>query len=86
MAYVLAAQQSLVDAAEAVPEKLVSVMIPCLNEAENIEQCVTSVWRALELAAVAGEVVVADNDSDDGNAELAELAGAHVVRRDRCAR
>ncbi len=82
MAYVLAAQQSLVDAVEAVPEKLVSVMIPCLNEAENIEQCVTSAWRTLELAAVAGEVVVADNDSDDGSAELAELAGAHVVRRD----
>jgi glycosyltransferase involved in cell wall biosynthesis len=83
MAHVLAAQQSIVDAAEEVPEKLVSVIIPCLNEAENIEQCVTSAWKAMELAGVAGEVIVVDNDSEDGSAELAESAGAEVVREPR---
>jgi glycosyltransferase involved in cell wall biosynthesis len=58
---------------------LLSVIIPCLNEAENIEQCVTAALRSMELAGIDGEVIVADNDSEDGSAELAELAGAHVV-------
>jgi glycosyltransferase involved in cell wall biosynthesis len=83
MAHVLATQRSLADAAEQASEKLVSVIIPCLNEAQNIEQCVKSAWQAMELAGIAGEVIVADNDSDDGSAELAELAGAHVVREPR---
>jgi len=83
MAHVLAAQQSVADAAEEAPEKVISVIIPCLNEAENIEQCVTSAWQAMELAGIAGEVIVADNDSEDASAELAELAGAHVVHEPR---
>src|ERR1700677_863628 len=58
---------------------LVSVVIPCLNEAENIEECVTAALQALETMGVAGEVVVADNDSEDDSARLAELAGARVV-------
>jgi glycosyltransferase involved in cell wall biosynthesis len=62
------------------PTHLLSVVIPCLNEAENIEQCVTAALGAMKLAGIAGEVVVADNGSEDGSAELAELAGARVVR------
>jgi hypothetical protein len=62
------------------PACLVSVVIPCLNEAENIEQCVTTALRAMDLAEIPGEVVVADNGSEDASAELAELAGARVVR------
>ncbi len=58
---------------------LVSVVIPCLNEAENIEACVTSAREALARMQVAGEVVVADNDSEDDSARLAERAGARVV-------
>jgi Glycosyl transferase family 2 len=61
------------------PACLVSVVIPCLNEAENIEQCVTTALRAMELAEIPGEVVVADNGSEDTSAELAELAGARVI-------
>jgi glycosyltransferase involved in cell wall biosynthesis len=61
------------------PVPLVSVVIPCLNEAENIEECVTAALQALETMGVAGEVVVADNDSEDDSARLAELAGARVV-------
>ncbi|MDO8184069.1 glycosyltransferase family 2 protein [Conexibacter sp. JD483] len=60
-------------------ELRVSVVIPCLNEAENIEQCVTAALGVLERNGIAGEVVVADNDSDDGSAELARAAGARVV-------
>jgi len=83
MAHVLAKQQSLAGALERAPEKLVSVIIPCLDEAENIEQCVRSAWRALELAEIAGEVIVADNGSEDGSAALAQRAGAHVVHEAR---
>jgi glycosyltransferase involved in cell wall biosynthesis len=62
-----------------VSPQLLSVVIPCLNEAANIELCVTSALGAMARAGIPGEVIVADNDSDDGSAELAELAGAHVV-------
>ncbi|MGA2320210.1 MAG: glycosyltransferase family 2 protein [Solirubrobacteraceae bacterium] len=58
---------------------LVSVVIPCLNEAENIESCVTAALEAIERMGVPGEVVVADNSSEDDSAELAERAGARVV-------
>jgi glycosyltransferase involved in cell wall biosynthesis len=62
---------------------LVSVVIPCLNEAENIVECVTRAREALTRNAIAGEVIVADNDSDDGSRELAEAAGARVVHEPR---
>ncbi len=58
---------------------LVSVVIPCLNEAENIESCVTAALEAIVRMGVDGEVVVADNDSEDDSARLAERAGARVV-------
>jgi len=63
--------------AESAP--LVSVVIPCLNEAENIEACVGAARSALQTMGVPGEVVVADNDSEDDSARLAERAGARVV-------
>src|SRR5438552_194577 len=58
---------------------LVSVVIPCLNEAENIERCVTAALLAIEQMDVDGEVVVADNYSEDDSVGLAERAGARVV-------
>jgi glycosyltransferase involved in cell wall biosynthesis len=58
---------------------LVSVVIPCLNEAENIESCVTAALEAIVRMGVHGEVVVADNNSEDDSARLAEQAGARVV-------
>ncbi len=58
---------------------LVSVVIPCLNEAENIERCVTLAREAIERMGVIGEVVVADNNSEDDSARLAEQAGARVI-------
>jgi glycosyltransferase involved in cell wall biosynthesis len=58
---------------------LVSVVIPCLNEAENIERCVTAAQEALRGMGVPFEVVVADNDSEDDSAQLARQAGARVV-------
>jgi glycosyltransferase involved in cell wall biosynthesis len=58
---------------------LVSVVIPCLNEAENIERCVVAALAALAGMGAQGEVVVADNGSEDDSARLAERAGARVV-------
>jgi glycosyltransferase involved in cell wall biosynthesis len=58
---------------------LVSVVIPCLNEAENIEACVNAALEAIVRMGVQGEVLVVDNDSEDDSAALAEQAGARVV-------
>jgi glycosyltransferase involved in cell wall biosynthesis len=63
--------------------RLLSVVIPCLNEAQNIEQCVSAALGAMASAGIDGEVIVADNGSEDGSGELAELAGAHVVHEPR---
>jgi glycosyltransferase involved in cell wall biosynthesis len=61
----------------------VSVVIPCLNEAETIERCVQIARETLDANALSGEVLVVDNGSDDGSAELAEAAGARVVHETR---
>jgi glycosyltransferase involved in cell wall biosynthesis len=58
---------------------VVSVVIPCLNEAENIEACVRAALVAIDEMGIGGEVVVADNNSDDDSAALAQAAGARVV-------
>ena len=58
----------------------VSVVMPCLNEAETLEACIRKAQRALQDANIAGEIVVADNGSSDGSVEIAERVGARVVR------
>jgi glycosyltransferase involved in cell wall biosynthesis len=62
---------------------LVSVVIPCLNEAENIEEVVRIALDTLDSNDIPGEVIVADNGSSDGSAELAAAAGARVVPEPR---
>ena len=62
---------------------LVSVVIPCLNEAETIARCVDTARRALEEHELAGEVIVVDNGSTDGSDALAAAAGARVVHEPR---
>jgi glycosyltransferase involved in cell wall biosynthesis len=57
----------------------VSVVIPCLNEAETIAECVAQARRALDENGFLGEVVVVDNGSTDGSGDLARAAGAKVV-------
>lgn len=58
----------------------VSVVIPCLNEANSIGICVVKAIKAIQSAGLRGEVVVADNGSTDGSIEIAEKLGARVVR------
>jgi len=64
-------------------ELTVSVVIPCLNEAENIALCVNSARAALEDSGLRGEVIVVDNASEDGSGSLAQAAGARVVLEPR---
>jgi glycosyltransferase involved in cell wall biosynthesis len=59
------------------------VVIPCLNEAESIERCVAKAIEAFAGQDWEGEVIVADNGSDDGSPELAKAAGALVVHEPR---
>jgi glycosyltransferase involved in cell wall biosynthesis len=61
----------------------VSVVIPCLNEAASIERCVERARDAMKGDGWHGEVIVADNGSEDGSAELAKSAGALVVHEPR---
>ena len=77
-------EQTPTDALRAPAEEiLVSVVIPCLNEQDNIEACVRAARAALEESGIRGEVVVADNASEDRSAEIARAAGARVVREPR---
>jgi glycosyltransferase involved in cell wall biosynthesis len=62
---------------------LVSVVIPCLNEEENIERCVTRAREVLAEKGIPGEVIVADNASEDRSSELAAAAGARVIYEPR---
>jgi glycosyltransferase involved in cell wall biosynthesis len=57
----------------------VSVVIPCLNEEETIAQCVGRARKVLDEHGIPGEVIVADNDSEDASARLAAAAGAVVI-------
>ena len=56
-----------------------TILMPCLNEAETIGICVWKAMRYLAGAGIAGEVLVADNGSTDGSQTIAEGLGARVV-------
>jgi glycosyltransferase involved in cell wall biosynthesis len=56
-----------------------TVVMPCLNEAETVATCVAKAAHFIATSGISGEVVVADNGSTDGSQRLAEQAGARVV-------
>jgi glycosyltransferase involved in cell wall biosynthesis len=56
-----------------------TILMPCLDEAETVATCVRKARGFLERGGIAGEVLVADNGSSDGSPELARAAGARVV-------
>jgi hypothetical protein len=56
-----------------------TILMPCLNEANTVAACVRAATRFLTESAINGEVVVADNGSTDGSVEIAAAAGARVV-------
>jgi glycosyltransferase involved in cell wall biosynthesis len=57
----------------------VSFVLPCLNEAECVKECVEECFLALSESGFVGEVIVADNGSCDGSQKAAEQSGARVV-------
>jgi hypothetical protein len=57
-----------------------TVLMPCLNEAETVATCVAKAVAFLTDHDIDGEVVVADNGSTDGSQQVAEAAGARVLR------
>lgn len=56
-----------------------SVVMPCLNEADTLAICIDKAHRAMKEQGIHGEVVVADNGSTDGSIEIAQEHGARVV-------
>jgi hypothetical protein len=56
-----------------------TILMPCLNEAETIEVCVEKAMGFLARSGVSGEVLIADNGSTDGSQRMAEAKGARVV-------
>ena len=57
----------------------ISIVMPCLNEAETLAVCIRKALGYLDRAGVRGEVVVGDNGSTDGSQEIAARCGARVV-------
>jgi glycosyltransferase involved in cell wall biosynthesis len=57
----------------------VSVVIPCLNEANSLGICIAKALSAFSSAGISGEVVVADNGSTDGSVQIAQECGARVI-------
>jgi hypothetical protein len=77
------AEQTIPDARFDGEAPELSVVIPCLNEAESIALVVRKARDTMQREGIHGEVVVADNGSDDGSAELAREAGARVIHEAR---
>ncbi len=57
-----------------------SVVMPCLNEAETLEQCIREAQQAIADNAIVAEIIIADNGSTDGSLELAQRCGARVIQ------
>ncbi|MGZ4316176.1 MAG: glycosyltransferase family 2 protein, partial [Gaiellaceae bacterium] len=61
----------------------VSIVIPCLNEAQTIGECVSQVREVIGTLDLPAEIIVVDNGSSDGSGELARAAGARVIEEPR---
>ena len=56
-----------------------TIVMPCLNEAETLEKCIVKAFRFLQQSKVTGEVLIADNGSTDGSQDIARRCGATIV-------
>jgi glycosyltransferase involved in cell wall biosynthesis len=60
-----------------------TVLMPCLNEAETLAVCIEKAQRSMRELGIDGEVLIADNGSTDGSQEIARSLGARVVQVER---
>ena len=60
------------------PELELTILMPCLNEAETLETCILKAQGFLARTGIRGEVLVSDNGSTDGSQQIAERLGARV--------
>jgi glycosyltransferase involved in cell wall biosynthesis len=80
----LVAEILMIDDCRTIEGLELTILLPCLNEAETIEACVEKAMSYLAGSGVSGEVLVADNGSTDGSQRLAAAKGARLVQvRDR---
>ena len=56
-----------------------TILMPCLNEAETLARCIEKAKLGIQRAGVRGEIVIADNGSTDGSQAIAEKAGVRLV-------
>ncbi len=61
------------------PQPELSIVMPCLNEAETLEACIGKAAGFLRASGISGEIVIGDNGSTDRSVEIAKQNGAHVV-------
>ena len=71
-------RSGVVDASRSEQPEL-TILMPCLNEAETLAVCIQKARSFLDRSGVHGEIVVADNGSTDGSQEIARQCGARVV-------
>jgi glycosyltransferase involved in cell wall biosynthesis len=64
---------------EGLPECELTILMPCLNEAETIAGCVDQAQDYLKRSGIDGEVLVSDNGSTDGSQAIADAHGARVI-------
>lgn len=68
------------ESAESASALELSVVMPCLNEADTLATCIGKAQAAMQESAIAGEVIVADNGSSDDSIAIAQRCGARVVK------
>jgi hypothetical protein len=76
MSALLRAKHTTNDSQEGVE---LTILMPCLNEAETLETCIAKANSYLQKSGVRGEVLIADNGSSDGSPDIAKRLGARVV-------
>jgi glycosyltransferase involved in cell wall biosynthesis len=57
-----------------------SIVMPCLNEAETLARCIEKAKLGIQKSGVRGEILIADNGSTDGSIQIAEKSGARIVQ------
>ncbi len=70
---------AVTDASQAPTTCEISILMPCLDEAETLAACIAKAYAYLQRRGIDGEVLIADNGSTDGSQQLAADAGARVV-------